>query len=359
MNKSFSDKLTPGQVQQVFDALELPWRDYYNPENDGWVNIQWMDTLDRGYLFNSDLSVNINHGGFVDQYCAGHPDPIIDDHIHARGDLVTLVAMLNWESAQDTQKAIDWIQRVLGLNKGVKPPDMPEGYTFAKDFKECGDGKHVRMPKEILRSDLTASEKLVWAAIFDRCGKNEIYSFPGLRRIAKDTGLAKSTVQKAVNHLIEYELLIEKHRGRGKAPARFPLTATTNQINEVIAMTNEDTTKDTVPNSVHPRTEYRTPTVPNSDLNYTKLTRPIKLNPEAIRAEQDSAHSLFWAFYSDEQEEAFNAVLAKIGIEYAPEPPAAYQRMFIQTFADTHKLNSDGHYELSDGRVFDPTAIKN
>jgi hypothetical protein len=228
MKKSFSDKLTPGQIQQVLDALGLDWRPLYDPKNDGWVNL-----YAEGYSFNSDLSVNIFHGGFVDQYSAGHPEPEIDG-IPIRGDLVTLVAWLKYES-RDPLKGIEWIQEVCGINRGVKPPDVKEGYEFANAYlaKENGN-TFVRIPTPIMQSKLSSTQKIVWGAIFSRCGKEQIYSFPGIRRIADDAGLAKSTVQEAIQELKYCNLLIEKYRGTNKAPARFPLVADANIINKKV-----------------------------------------------------------------------------------------------------------------------------
>jgi DNA-binding MarR family transcriptional regulator len=226
--KSFSDRLTPGQIQNVLDDLQLPWRDYYNPDNDGWVNIPGHST----HLFESDLSVNILHGGFVDQYLNGSFDePLVDD-FPVRGDIVTLVAYLNWETT-DYNRAIQYIKEVCGMNKGVKPPDMPEGFQFANEWLRDDDVTFVRIPKDILKSKLTSTQKVVWAAIFSRCN-DKIYSFPGIRRLADDTGLSKSTVQSAIKDLTNYGLLIEKYRGKNKAPARFPLVAKTEIINKTI-----------------------------------------------------------------------------------------------------------------------------
>ena len=226
MGKSFSDRLTPGQIQTVFDALGIDWQPTYKPENKGWVNCD----DDR---FISDLSINILHGGFVDQRMAGNPNSVVDG-VPIRGDIVTLVTFLKFSKGEEG-KAIEYIQEVCGINKGVSPPDMPEGGKFASEWLKKENNNHfVRLPKEIMKSNLTGNEKIVWSAIFSRCGKGEIYSFPGLSRIGEDTGLSRPTVSKSIRHLIEYGLLIEKFRGHNKAPARFPIVLPECEINNRI-----------------------------------------------------------------------------------------------------------------------------
>lgn len=238
MKKSFSDRLTPGQIQSVFDSLEIDWRPKYNPSNDGWVNC-YHDN------FNSDLSINIRHGGFVDQYKAGHIDPV-EDGIPIRGDIVTLVTLLMF-SPNEEIKAIEYIQKVCGLNKSISPPDMPEGGKFASEWLKKENNNHfVRLPISIMQSNLSGNEKIVWSAIFSRCGKDEIYSFPGLSQIGKDTGLSRPTVSKSIHHLIEYGLLIEKFKGHNKAPSRFPIVLPKCEINKRIKEKHNTAGKETL-----------------------------------------------------------------------------------------------------------------
>lgn len=283
MKESFSNRLTPGQVQQILDALGLPWREH-NVNHEGWVDIP-HDSL------NSDLGVNIHHGGYVDHYMSGDPD--------GKGDLVALVAMHITGcyfrpdlGEEDFKNAIQQIKEVCGINNGVRPPDIPKGFRFAMNYSEIGNGKFARIPKDILRSKLKPSEKLVWSAIFDRCGVNEIYSFPGLRRIKSDTGLSLGAVQNAIEGLSRYGLLIEKPRGNSSntAPARFPLVAPADAINQKIRELKRKVSKNEHPCSYYElwHTIYRT--------KLDQATRSNQRDPYSIGAKPHNvaiAHTLF------------------------------------------------------------------
>lgn len=289
MKQSFSDRLTPAQIQTVFDALEIDWRPIYDPDNDGWVNL-YAD----GYNFNSDLSVNIFHGGFVDQYSAGHPDPEIDG-IPIRGDLVTLVSWLIYES-RDPIKGIEWIKQVLGFKDGLKPPELQHGFHFANDWLSK-DKKFVRMPRSILQSDLKASAKIVWMEIFDRVGKTETYSFAGVRNISKRTGLATSTVQRSLDELEEAGLIIQKPARVGQKYQRFPIVAETSVINEKLRGKPE-----TVPkmNTGCTQSEHGDVFKMNTELdpfNETQVTIPKEL----ISAKQVYAPNLFFLTFKQSQ----------------------------------------------------------
>lgn len=304
MKKSFSDRLTPGQIQHILDALNLPWREFYNPENKGWVNIPYGHEY---HGFNSDLSVNIYHGGFVDQYLSGHPEPTMGDY-PVRGDIVSLVTWLMFES-DDYAKGIKWIQDVLGIKKGVKPPELEGGFSFAKDV--INDDKYVRLPKSLLRSNLSASEKLIWSMIFDRCGKDEIYSFAGMRRICIDTGLAMGTVQKAIKRLKKYGLIIEKPRGRNanKAPARFPLVASMSVINERI----EQLSKSRVLKNEHPCSNNELP-CSNYRTELDLLTIPKELNPHSDKGKlhEPVIPSIFFYLAFQESRRRYEACLERM-----------------------------------------------
>jgi len=130
---SFSDELTPEQIQNVLDALNLPWRD--NLRRDGvWCDIYQPEATGM----QSDLSVNIQTGGWQDQYCNGHPDPEWDDGMRSRGDLVQLVAMINWECANDEYqiKAIKWIKNILNMDN--QPSKMDVHSFHSDDAKAYG-----------------------------------------------------------------------------------------------------------------------------------------------------------------------------------------------------------------------------
>lgn len=346
--KSFADRLTPGQIQQIFDALGLPWRDYYSPENGGWVNLAEIGPHFPDHYFNSDLSINIHHGGFVDQYAAGHPDPMIDG-IPVRGDIVTLTAWLHWEDATATQKAIEWIKQVLGMGEGVKPPELQGGYEFANDWLDNVDG-YTRVPDSLLHSSLSTSAKLVWIEIFSRINKGQLYSYAGTRDIAKKISISKPTVLKAIAELKKAQLLIEKTRGYNNPPSRFPLVAEKTTIDDTIMEqpSNRQTTagKETLPPPVKKLNGAGKKTLPESDpLNKTQKNK----NQIATRANRDLPAAVpFWTFLSDEQEEAFRQVLAELKLDQAPAPPPGYQRLFQQTF-----MKAPHGFNPYTGEVFD------
>jgi len=66
------------------------------------------------------------------------------------------------------------------------------------------------------RRDLTAGAKLVWAVVADHIGKNDS-CWPGVRKIAADSGLSVSGVIKAVRQLESKALLQVDRRGIGRS----------------------------------------------------------------------------------------------------------------------------------------------
>jgi len=65
----------------------------------------------------------------------------------------------------------------------------------------------VKLGCEILeRDDLSATAKIVYAVIVDRMGRRG-KCWPGVRRLATDTGMGKSAVAAAVEKLLEKKLL--------------------------------------------------------------------------------------------------------------------------------------------------------
>jgi len=75
-----------------------------------------------------------------------------------------------------------------------------------------------------------------------------------------------------------------------------------------------------------------------------------------IATSRKQASDPLFPFFSDKQREAYNAVLESLNISELPEPPAGYQKLFIETFKRTHRLDSDGMYPLSDGYFFDASC---
>ena len=66
------------------------------------------------------------------------------------------------------------------------------------------------------RRDLTASSKLVFAAIQDRIGSNG-ECWPGVRRLASDTGLTVETVIQSITLLERAGLVTVDRPGNGKS----------------------------------------------------------------------------------------------------------------------------------------------
>ena len=241
---NFSDNLTPGQVQQILDDLQIPWRDY-KPNKDGWIDLYIDDYV--GLSFNSKCGINIYHGGFRDHYMSGTDE--------GTADIVKLVAMVrtgnNDTTAITDQDVLDTIDRIkerLGIANGVKPPELDGEAEFANEWlKKENENNYVRVPDDIWQSDLSASAKLVWMALFKRCGKGEIYSFPGIRRIATDTSMGINRVQRALSELKDAGVLLEKHRRADKPPNRYPVCKPVTEINTALSKFDKAPTKATDP----------------------------------------------------------------------------------------------------------------
>jgi hypothetical protein len=225
---SFSDQLTPGQVKHVLTALNIPWENY-EPNNKGWITIGF-DALKEQFLVDtySKLGVNLYHGSFVDHSSSCKTE-------QKKGDIVKLVELIRFGSINksNTIDSINWIKEVTGMNRGTPPPELSENMKFANDWLK--DKNYVRLPNDIWQSNLSASAKLVWAAIFSRVGKGEIYSFAGIRNISKQTTLSKSSVQRAMKELVSAGLIIQKPSGIRKRMNRYPAVTDLNRINQKLA----------------------------------------------------------------------------------------------------------------------------
>lgn len=227
MKKSFASRLTTKQVQVILKSVGLTWENR-NISSEGWV-----DVSDQDIGCWQTLSINIYHGGFVDHYFNGDSE--------GSGDLVDLVASIIYRpdfssdiTIEQKVHAISEIRNILGRKKAIKPPELGKHYSFANDyFKE---NTFTRMPNDILRSNLTSNDKLVWLAIYSRCGSDDIFSYPSLKTIAEDLCVSISTVQTSITRLKELGLLIQKSRGSHNSRAKFPLVASSDYINEKIKM---------------------------------------------------------------------------------------------------------------------------
>ena len=225
MKKSFASRLTTKQVQIILRSVGFSW------ENKKISSEGWVDVSDQAIRCWEKLSINIYHGGFVDHYFNGDSE--------GSGDLVDLVASIIYRpdfssniTIEHKVHAISEIRKLLGRKKAIKPPELGKYYSFANDyFKE---NSFTRMPNDILRSNLTSNDKLVWLAIFSRCGSDDIFSYPSVRTIADDLCISTSTVQTSITRLKELGLLIQKSRGSHNSRAKFPLVTSVDYINEKI-----------------------------------------------------------------------------------------------------------------------------
>lgn len=80
----------------------------------------------------------------------------------------------------------------------------------------------TKLPRDVLaRTDLSSTAKLVYSIIVDRVGRNG-HSWPGIRRIALDTGTTPKPVLKAIAKL-ESAGLLEVERGHGRSNRYRPV----------------------------------------------------------------------------------------------------------------------------------------
>jgi biotin operon repressor len=227
LKKSFSDTLTPKQVQLVLREMGFNWDDR-DVSGSGWVYV-----TDQIPFCSDTFNINVDHGGFTDFDVYGN--------INHTGDLVDLKACIEYgldhssNIAMDAKiEAIEYIRNILGFKQGVRAPELGEYHYFTNDFLE--QNSFTRIPNDLLRSNLNSNDKLVWVAIFSRCSPEDIYSFSSIRRIAEDLSISESTVQASITRLKKLGLLVQKSRGANTSKAKFPLAAKTDVINEIIKM---------------------------------------------------------------------------------------------------------------------------
>ena len=307
---SFSDILTPGQVQQVLDAHGIPWREY-NPNDDGWIRLLIDDYVGLG--FNSTCGINIFHGGFRDHYMNGTDE--------GGADLVKFTAMCRTGEADTTAitdadilDAIQWIKELLGINKGVKPPELDGTAEFANSWLKEKENKFVRVPNDIWQSKLSASAKLVWMAIFSRCNKDEIYSFAGVRDISKQTSLASATVQRAIKELETAGVLLQKPSRVGQKINKYAVVTTSDKINEKITVSETDTHRI--------RNEYGTVSEMSTELDPSNKNH--ELYPNSKGRKQVSDPFSFSLFYLTSKQNIgayseFEALPESVKANYNPE----------------------------------------
>lgn len=214
--------MQPKHVRTILDKLNIPWRDY-EPNDDGWIDIERTHFQDSTRSFattvGTSIGININHGGYVDHYeHQNFPDL-------GKGDIVNLVAavLLNEHDPNKHVKVqcIDWIKDQLGWKK----PEISQDQQFAKEWiNESKHNNYVMVPNPVWQSkEIGPSEKLVWMALFERCGTGKQSSWPGINTISEDTNLSRSTVIRSLAELEKKGFLAQSKRSKNMAPRRYPL----------------------------------------------------------------------------------------------------------------------------------------
>lgn len=252
-SSTYSQRLSPQQVQKILDELRIPWREY-DRNSEGWFSIPGeefcglISAAGYDHMPFVEPSFNIKHGGYIDHWFNGLIksrddlddfeevyDEISEEFVDrekksVKGDVVDLVKLLlfkNDQSKETTVQAIRWINNTLGI--GGKP-ELLSNQIFAKNAIAKNEENYVMIPNSLWQNkSLSAGAKIVWIAIYDRCGKGKHHSFAGMEKIAEDTGLSRSTVQLRVQELIDKGFLIEIVRGEGRAPNRYPVVKLKNE----------------------------------------------------------------------------------------------------------------------------------
>ena len=226
----FLNELTEDQIRKLISAIGIPWQDY-EANSEGWITFSDTDLI--GYPANSSIGINIRNGGTQDHYLLGFNE--------GTGDIIKLKAAIeadisiNDVADDDVNAAIRWAKSVLAIPDEIQKPQIPDGYYLPVQYlqhQEDGN-KYVRCPQELLKSELSASEKIVWMGIFSRC-INKNYSYPGIRKLAEDTGLSSRTVLRSIKILKSVGLLKEHNTGKGKVTVKFPLISDYKTINAAI-----------------------------------------------------------------------------------------------------------------------------
>lgn len=139
----------------------------------------------------------------------------------------------------------------------------------------------AKIPKQILASKgLSATAKLVYAAIRDRVGNN-LDAFPGMARVATDTGVSRPTAIRARNELVRAGLMV-MHRGagpRGASRYQFPAVPTRQGGSHVKGLGMSTGVTPSRKGSLH---------VPGNglDTNEIQTDQPMRPNPCCDRADE-------------------------------------------------------------------------
>jgi len=222
--KTYSQRLTPDEVQTVLDALLIPWRDY-KPDESGWIAIDGQklqectnkDERFRHVFFEGRPSFNIIHGGWMDHNSTGYLESVEYDmeaderniKKSIKGDIVDLVRYFHFGFRKGTDKsreAITFINSVLG--KRQVDEKAFTGKIRAKDFINKKLDIFVIVPKQLLQAKISASAKIVWCEIHDQCRKGKYCAWPSIVTISKRANISRSTVIRALQELEETGFLI-------------------------------------------------------------------------------------------------------------------------------------------------------
>jgi len=147
--------------------------------------------------------------------------------------------------------------------------------------------KFYKLPVEIAqRQDLTGIDKVIFAVILNRIGKNKI-AWPGERRIAEDSGAVRSTVQASIRRLEKLGILQVDRRGQGRV-CHYQIFETGPKIGPV----DESKSKPTGPKIGHNWTENKSTTGPkighkkNRTIKDQGCVTPQQKNKSLVRSKQ-------------------------------------------------------------------------
>ena len=132
------------------------------------------------------------------------------------------------------------------------------------------NGKFYKLGRTLAaRRDLRPTDKLIMAVLADRIGGNGT-CWPGLRSLARDTGLTRPTILQSISRLERTGMLAVQRRGSGRKNS-YNLLVESGK--ETIPVAKTKSGKETLPSGKEPLPEA----VKKLDQNQTDpLTRPIK-----------------------------------------------------------------------------------
>jgi hypothetical protein len=217
-NKSFNQRRTPEQRIKILRCLGFRV-DPDRINDDGWINFESVDEFD------GDLSVNVKTGTCTAQYYNGRAKLNDFDTDFSNFDIVALPGYMGYcPCTVDRREEIKWIQKQLGIES--LDAELFKGKIKAHQYLKKGSGNNfVKLPVEVLRSNLSPSAKLVWAEIYDRCGGGKDASWWSQNKIADNINVDKRTVMRAVKELERVGFLVVNRR-KGSKSIYYPTIPT-------------------------------------------------------------------------------------------------------------------------------------